>query len=113
MEKYFNDAVIGNKSIVASYTKNGELIRIFYPNRDYKQILDFFHVGLKINDSGIVYLHEDINNIYAQSYEDETNILNTEIFNTYFNLRIEQRDYASIKEAATDGFRYKSIQLCL
>ena len=53
MEKFFNDAVIGNQNIVASYTKKGELIRIFYPNRDYKQILDFFHVGLKVNDSNI------------------------------------------------------------
>ena len=70
MEKYFNDAVIGNQSIVASYTKNGELIRIFYPNRDYKQILDFFHTGLKINDSRLIYLHQDINNIYNQTYEN-------------------------------------------
>lgn len=107
MEKYFNDAVIGNQNIVASYTKNGELIRIFYPNRDYKQILDFFHVGLKINDSGIVYLHEDINNVYTQKYEDETNILDTEILNTYFNLRIIQRDYVSIKEENILVKKYK------
>ena len=98
MEKFFNDAVIGNQNIVASYTKNGELIRIFYPNMDYKQILDFFHVGLKVNDSNIVYLHEDINNIYTQQYEEKTNILNTKIVNTYFNLEILQTDYASIKE---------------
>ncbi len=98
MDKYFNDAVIGNQNVVASYTKQGELLRIFYPNRDYKQIVDFFHVGLKINDSGIVYLHQDINNIYEQHYEEETNILNTEILNTYFNLRIIQTDYVSIKE---------------
>ena len=98
MDKYFNDAIIGNQNIVASYTKQGELLRIFYPNRDYKQIIDFFHVGLKINDSGIVYLHQDINNIYEQHYEEETNILNTEILNTYFNLRVIQTDYVSIKE---------------
>lgn len=98
MEKYYNDAVIGNQNIVASYTKNGEILRIFYPNRDYKQIIDFFHVGLKINDSGIVYMHQDINNIYEQYYEPETNILNTEILNTYFNLKIKQTDYCSFKE---------------
>ena len=98
MEKYFNDAVIGNQSIVASYTKNGELIRIFYPNRDYKQILDFFHTGLKINDSRLIYLHQDINNIYNQTYEKGTNILQTEIVNTYFNIKIIQKDYITIKE---------------
>ena len=98
MEKYYNDAIIGNQNIVASYTKNGEILRIFYPNRDYKQMVEFFHVGLKINDSGIVYLHQDINNVYEQYYEEGTNILNTEILNTYFNLRIIQTDYVSIKE---------------
>ena len=98
MEKYYNDAIIGNTNIVASYTKQGELLRMYYPNRDYKQIIDFFHTGLKINDSAVVYLHQDINNMYNQYYEEETNILNTEIFNTYFNLKIVQTDYVAIKE---------------
>ena len=107
MEKYFNDAVIGNQKIVASYTKKGELIRLFYPNRDYKQIIDFFHVGLKINDSGIVYLHDDINNVYSQEYEEKTNILETSILNTYFNLKIIQTDYASVKEENVLVKKYK------
>ena len=107
MEKYFNDAIIGNQSIIASYTKKGELIRIFYPNRDYKQILDFFHIGLKVNDSGIVYLHEDMNNSYSQQYEEDTNILKTEILNSYFNLRISQRDYVSIREENIIVKKYK------
>ena len=98
MEKYYNDAIIGNTNIVASFTKQGELLRMYYPNRDYKQIIDFFHTGLKINDSAVVYLHQDINNMYNQYYEEETNILNTEIFNTYFNLKILQTDYVAIKE---------------
>ena len=98
MEKYFNDAIIGNTKIVASYTKKGELLRLYYQNRDYKQIIDFFNTGLKINDSAIIYLHRDINNMYKQYYEEETNILNTEILNTYFNLKILQTDFASIKE---------------
>jgi len=98
MEKYYNDAIIGNQNMLVSYTKHGEILRAFYPNRDYKQIIDFFHIGLKINDSGIVYLHHDINNVYNQFYEEGTNILNTEILNTYFNLRIMQTDYVSIKE---------------
>jgi len=98
MEKYYNDAVIGNQNIVASYTKNGEILRIFYPNSDYKQLVDFYHIGLKINDSRLVYLHQDINNLYEQYYDEETNILNTEILNTYFNLKVIQTDFATIKE---------------
>ncbi len=98
MEKYYNDAIIGNQNILASFTKQGEILRLLYPTRDYKQMIDFFRVGLKINDSRLVYLHDDINNIYMQQYEEDTNILNTEILNTYFNLKVVQTDYASIKE---------------
>ena len=98
MEKYFNDAIIGNQNLTASYNTKGELLRMLYPNTDYKQMIDFYHVGLKINDSGIVYLHEDINNVYEQHYIEGTNILNTEIINTYFNLKILQTDFVSIKE---------------
>ena len=98
MEKYFNDAVIGNENITASYTKKGELIRFFYPTPDYKQFINFFHTGLKINDSGIVYLHDDINNIYNQYYVRDTNVLKTEIYNTYFKLKTLQIDYVCINE---------------
>ena len=98
MEKYFNDAIIGNENITASYTKKGELIRLLYPNTDYKQFIDFYHLGLKINDSAIVYLHNDINNIYNQYYTEGTNILNTEILNTYFKLKVIETDFVCIKE---------------
>ena len=93
MNKYYNDAIIGNKEIVASFTKKGELIRLYYPNRDYRQFIDFLHIGVKINDSSMIYLHDDINNTYKQFYTENTNILNTEILNTYFNLRVLQTDF--------------------
>ena len=93
MNKYYNDAIIGNKEITASFTKKGELIRLFYPNTDYRQFVDFFHTGVKINDSSMIYLHDDINNTYNQYYTENTNILNTEIINTYFDLKILQTDF--------------------
>ena len=98
MEKYFNDAIIGNQNITASYSKKGEAVSLLDPAANYKQVIEFYHVGLKINDSGMVYLHQDINNVYKQYYTEGTNILNTEIVNTYFNLKIIQTDFASIKE---------------
>ena len=98
MEKYFIDAVIGNKNITASYTKKGELIRLFYPITDYRQFIDFFHTGLKVNDSGIVYLHDDVNNVYNQHYIEDTNILCTEILNTYFKLKTLQTDFVCLDE---------------
>ena len=96
--KIFNDAIIGNKNIKATFSKKGELLRTYYPNVDFKQFIDIFHTGLKINDSAIIYLHEDINNRYFQHYTENTNILNTEIENMYFNINITQTDFVSTKE---------------
>lgn len=90
--KYFNEAIIGNNEIIASYTKKGELLRFYYPSKDNKQFIDFFYTGIKINDSSIIYTHEDVNNLYEQHYVEETNILKTKITNTYFNLEIMQLD---------------------
>jgi len=96
--KYFNDAIIGNETMVASFTKKGELLRIFYPSKDYRQLVDFIHTGVKINDSSMIYLHNDINNEYKQYYTENTNILNTEIINTYFELKITQTDFVPINK---------------
>lgn len=96
--KYFNDAIIGNKNMVASFTKRGELLRLFYPQSDYKQFVDFLNVGMKINDSGIIYLHKDINNSYNQYYLEDTNVLNTEIKNSYFEIKVTQTDFVPNKE---------------
>ena len=97
--KCFNNAIIGGKEITASYSENGELLRIMYDTPDFKQFIDFFYTGVKINDSSIIYLHDDINNRYNQYYTENTNILNTEIENTYFNLKIKQTDFVLIKNS--------------
>ena len=98
MNKYLNEAIIGNKRILATYTNKGELQRLYYPGRSMRQYIGYNHVGVKINDSGIIYLHNDVNNNYKQYYDVNTNILNTEITNTYFKLKILQTDFAPIKE---------------
>ena len=96
--KYFNEAMIGNKNILATFTGKGEMQRIYFPNKDSRQYIDYFHTGVKINSSDLIYLHDDINNVYKQYYDADTNILNTEVTNTYFNLKILQTDYVMIKE---------------
>ena len=98
MEKYLNEAIVGNKNILATFSEKGEMLRLSYPNRDNRQYLKYFYTGVKVNDSDLIYLHEDINNVYVQYYDTDTNVLNTEITNTYFNLKILQTDFASIKE---------------
>lgn len=100
MKTYLNDAIIGNKELKVGITSKGEIVRICYPNIDFRQYIDFQRIGVKINDSGIIYLHNDVNNIYTQEYIEDTNILKTEIKNTYFNLKMEQTDFVAISENA-------------
>lgn len=96
--KYLNEAIIGNKKIIATFTSKGEMQRIYFPSKDNKQYINYFYTGVKINESDLIYLHDDINNTYKQYYDTDTNILNTEITNTYFNLKIVQTDFILIKE---------------
>ena len=96
--KYFNDAIIGNKNVRATLSKKGELLRLYYPSIDFRQFIDEFVAGVKVNDSRLINLADDINNVYMQKYVENTNILCTEIKNTYFNLKITQTDFVPMKE---------------
>ena len=96
--KYLNEAIIGNKKMLVTYSSKGELQRLYFPSRENRQYIDFFHTGVKVNNSDLIYLHDDINNVYKQYYDTDTNVLNTEITNTYFNLTMLQTDCALIKE---------------
>ena len=92
-----NDAIIGNKEIIASFSIKGEWLRLDCKHLDYRQLIDFYHVGITVNDSNILYLHEDVNNRYVQWYTPDTNVLHTQIENTYFQLQVEQTDCVSMK----------------
>ena len=96
--KYLNEAIIGNKKMLVTYSSKGELQRLYFPSRENRQYINFFHTGVKVNNSDLIYLHDDINNIYKQYYDTDTNVLNTEITNTYFNLTMLQTDCALIRE---------------
>ena len=96
--KYLNEAIIGNKKMLSTLSQKGELLRVYFPGRDNRQYINFYHTGIKVNDSDLIYLHEDVNNTYKQYYDAETNILNTEITNTYFKLKVLQTDFMPLKE---------------
>ncbi len=96
--KYFNEAIVGNQKMITTFTSKGEIQRMYFPSKDNRQYIDFFHTGVTVNGSDLIYTHDDINNVYKQYYEPDTNILNTEITNTYFNLKILQTDFVTLKE---------------
>jgi len=96
--KYLNDAIIGNRKMIASLSSKGELLRLSYPTADYRQFIDYYEMGVKVNDSMLIKLHDDINNTYNQYYSTDTNVLNTEIENTYFKLNMKQEDFVPMKK---------------
>ena len=97
-KKYYNDALVGNEEMVVSFSSKGELLRLFYPTRDCRQFVDTLYTGVKINDSNLIYLHDDSNNVYKQYYSENTNVLHTEIENTYFQLQMLQTDFMSMRQ---------------
>ena len=96
--KYLNDAIIGNRKMIASLSSKGELLRLSYPTADYRQFIDYYEMGVKVNDSMLIKLHDYINNTYNQYYSTDTNVLNTEIENTYFKLNMKQEDFVPMKK---------------
>ena len=56
--KYLNDAFIGNRKMIASVSEKGELLRLSYPTADYRQFIDYYETGVKINDSALIRLHD-------------------------------------------------------
>ena len=49
MKTYLNDAIIGNKELKVGITSKGEIVRICYPNIDFRQYIDFQRMGIKSN----------------------------------------------------------------
>ena len=82
--KYYNDAIVGNSRLTVSFSKTGEILRLFYPSVDYMQFFEEYNVCVRVNDV-IFNLNRDLNNTYEQSYLAGTNILETKIKNSYFN----------------------------
>lgn len=86
MNKYFNNAIVGNSSVLGCITNKGELIRLYYPNIDYFQNIDMYNYGV-ILDGKIRWLSDA--NLIAQYYD--TNILYTEL--EMEGIKVIQKDY--------------------
>ncbi|MBE5822359.1 MAG: hypothetical protein E7311_07240 [Clostridiales bacterium] len=94
MEKYVNDAIIGNSTILVSLNNKGEILRYFAPNIDYMQHIANHQVGIIIENRYVNLGDSDVFK-YNQYYEKNTNILYTKIYNE--NIKILQRDYVDIE----------------
>ena len=91
---YFNNAVIGNSRMLGCVGDRGELVRLFWPNIDYKQHIEKLAVG--------IYLHGAIGGTawldahdwrHSQRYVPDTNILETVCINEGLKLHVVQADF--------------------
>lgn len=94
MKPYFNDAIVGNSRMLGCLSKNGELIRLFWPNIDFIQHIDRFFVGILIPaiSRDTYWLHSE-SWIHSQKYIDDSNVLITVSENTGLGFRIKQTDF--------------------
>lgn len=86
MTKYFNNAIIGNSKILSTLSDKGEILRLYYPNIDYFQLVDRFSLGI-FNDNKIYWFNEG--NLIKQYYDG--NILYTEL--NVNDVNVTLRDY--------------------
>lgn len=97
---YFNDAIIGNSKMLGCLTKSGELVRLFWPNIDFSQHIEYFHFGIFKHSSGnsnnIYWLH-DGNWQHNQLYIEDTNVLETVFEDTSLGIMVRQTDFILIE----------------
>ena len=86
MLKYFNNAIIGNSKILCTLNDKGEILRLYYPNIDYFQLIDIYSLGIFDNTQ----IHWFKNGEIVKQYYDG-NILYTELNVNGVNVTI--RDY--------------------
>jgi len=91
---YFNNAIIGNSSMLGCITDKGELVRLFWPNIDYPQHIERFALGIFFTNRkhSTMWFHED-GWERTQNYITDTNILETIYTSRESNLVVVQRDF--------------------
>ena len=94
MEKYINDAIIGNSSIIVGLNQKGDILRFYAPEIDYMQHIDEHKVGLIVNSNSVQWFNDTNIFKHEQYYEENANIVYTKIYND--NICIMQRDFVDI-----------------
>lgn len=90
---YFNNAIIGNSSMLGCLTEKGELIRLYWPNIDYPQHFEKFNAGIFFENclNSTLWLNEN-NWRHSQGYIEDTNVLETVCEDHDKGLRVIQID---------------------
>ena len=94
IKTYFNNAIIGNSSMLGCLSDRGELVRLFWPNIDYPQHIEKFKVGIFFGDRkySTLWLDEEVWQC-RQHYIEHTNVLQTIYHNKDIGMVISQTDF--------------------
>ena len=96
MKPYFNDALIGNSCMLATLDKRGKFLRIFWPDLDFKQLLQEYRLGIHIDDiERTIDIFEECNET-TQQYLANSNILETVITLKRYGIKVRFLDLISI-----------------
>ena len=74
MPKYFNNAIIGNSKTLCTLNDRAEILRLYYPNIDYFQLIDSYSLGIYNADK--IHWFKDAES-FSQYYDG--NILYTDL----------------------------------
>lgn len=89
---YFNDAIIGNSSMLGCITGEGQLVRLYWPNIDYPQHIDRFSCGIFDEYRNTSWFDSD-DWEKRQRYLTDTNILETSFSKRDGSLSVRQTDF--------------------
>ncbi len=93
-KSYYNNAITGNSSMLATFSERAELLRLFWPNIDYMQQFDKFLIGIYIkNSSGSTVWLNDHRCEHQQDYVSDTNIVKNIITNHFDGYRVIVYDF--------------------
>ena len=97
-KNYYNNAVIGNSSMLGCISDNGELIRLYWPNIDYPQHLEKMTSGIFFHGerNSTIWLEKDFE--HYQKYIPDTNILETVCDCREKEIKVVQLDYVLPEE---------------
>lgn len=98
-KSYYNNAITGNSSMLVCFSEKTELLRLFWPNIDYKQQFDSLLCGIFIqNRPGSTVWLNDARCEHYQEYVYDTNIIKSIIKNYFDGYKVTLLDFVHPKK---------------
>ncbi len=99
IKSFLVHAILGNSKLLATYSKEGELLRLWWPHIDYPQHIEEVKEGLYVEGkmSEVVFRNSE-SFIHTQKYDENSPILFTRSVSEALKLEITSTDFAAMEE---------------